>query len=391
MPMREKEFSSDLGATAACTLRIAKGGEQPVSPGMKECVKADAWFGSITCADVLSVHNFKSIMSVRTNCGLFPKAFIEEVLKDAPDGTHIILTGTGPRGTQLMKIGYRYSSKKNLLFIASQDGGSTRTGTSYEMKFTDEFGNVCVRFVDRPEIVSEFFMDSNIIDSFNHMRQFELAMEKKWYTHDGYFRLLTTMEAIGVTQALYLSRHHKLFETYNLCNHQESNDDMAMVKTIQIKKFAGILAKQLFRKGEALAIEERVTNPQPNVGPLPSQITVAVTNNSDLSTLDTSIRGSTEKSKDKNGRSHQMFSLPKKRNERTGKLRRIQRFCQRCRDVDGVSVNSSTICITCNRAFCTLSSFNNNQDCYQAHINNCGCFEKIERAPKRPRTNNYSN
>jgi len=107
------------------------------------------------------------------------------------------------------------------------------------------------------------------------------------------------MKAVGVTQELHLSRHHKLFEAFNLCNHEESKDGMTMVKTIPIKNFAGILAKQLFWKGEALAIEERITNPQSNAVPPPSEITVAVTKNSYLTTLDTSIRTSTEKYNDK--------------------------------------------------------------------------------------------
>ena len=62
--MHEKEFWSELGATGACTLRIAKGGAQPTLEGQKEGVKADAWFGSVTCADALGQHGFKSIMSV---------------------------------------------------------------------------------------------------------------------------------------------------------------------------------------------------------------------------------------------------------------------------------------------------------------------------------------
>ena len=73
--------------------------------------------------------------------------------------------------------------------------GSTLPGTPYEMKFTDEFGNVgelshlyaymlycytkwvfsCVhteiRNVDRPMMLSTFFRDSNCVDQHNHARQ----------------------------------------------------------------------------------------------------------------------------------------------------------------------------------------------------------------------------
>ena len=49
------------------------------------------------------------------------------------------------------------------------------------------------------------------------------------------------MEAIGVTSILYLARHHKLFETYNICNHEENNDIMNMDEIILVKKMRGYL------------------------------------------------------------------------------------------------------------------------------------------------------
>ena len=80
-----------------------------------------------------------------------------------------MLTGIGPQGTPLMAIGYRYSSKSTLLFIASQDARSTRLGSPYKMKYTDEFGNVCVQFVDQPGVLSEYFTSSNIIYYYNQV------------------------------------------------------------------------------------------------------------------------------------------------------------------------------------------------------------------------------
>ena len=311
-----------------------------------------------------------------------------DALKDAPGGVHIILKGVGLRGTPLMAIGYRYACKSTLFFIASQDAGSTKPGKPYEMKFTDEFGNVCVRFVDRPKILSEFFQDSNVIDSFNHVRQFELAMEKKWPTHNGYFRLQTTMEGIGVTQTWYLARHHKLFDKFGLnCNMDISEDGLQLERKIPIRKFAGILAKQLLTKASKIGMLSEISVTADS-NPLPSS-SVAVTNstfNDDISTLDSSNRGNQEHLRDKYGQVHPMHLL-QKRTTKKGKIQRMQRFCQRCRDVDGLSANSSTICITCNRAFCTPSSFNGRRDCYQAHVNNCGLFPKAKRMCTRQETN----
>mmetsp|Transcript_6022 Transcript_6022/g.12614 ORF Transcript_6022/g.12614 Transcript_6022/m.12614 type:complete len:130 (+) Transcript_6022:1919-2308(+) len=99
------------------------------------------------------------------------------MLKYVPGETHIVLTGKGPKGTPLMAIGYRYSSKSKLFFVCTKDSSSTRKGKPYKMKFTDTWGNVCVRLVNRPDVISQFFEDANVIDIANHVRQFELALE----------------------------------------------------------------------------------------------------------------------------------------------------------------------------------------------------------------------
>ena len=58
---------------------------------------------------------------------------------------------------------------------------------------------------------------------------------------------------------------------------------------------------------------------------------------------------------------HPVHFIPK-RIIKKGKIQRMERFCQRCRDVDSIFANSSTICVTCNRVYCTPSSFNNRRD-----------------------------
>ena len=62
------------------------------------------------------------------------------MLKDAPGGTHIVLTGKGPKGTTLMAIGFIYRSKSTLFFVCKKDSGSTRKGKPYKMKFKDTWG-----------------------------------------------------------------------------------------------------------------------------------------------------------------------------------------------------------------------------------------------------------
>ncbi len=107
---------------------------------------------------------------MKNNSGLFPKSFITDALENAPGGVHIVVKGTAPNGIDLVAIGYRYSTKTTLFFVATADAGSTTSGKPYEMKYTDNHGNVCVCLVERPDIVSKFFLDSNTIDKHNQSR-----------------------------------------------------------------------------------------------------------------------------------------------------------------------------------------------------------------------------
>ena len=105
-------------------------------------VKGDAWFGSVRAASSLAERGVEGILQVKQNSGLYPKEFIETALKDCPGGVHIVLRGRHPNGHNLIAIGYRYSSKKTLFFIMTEGTGSTTPGKPYQMKFTDEHGNV---------------------------------------------------------------------------------------------------------------------------------------------------------------------------------------------------------------------------------------------------------
>ncbi len=190
--MKSMTYNSTIGATAGCTLRLAKEALPIVEGETPALIEGDAWFGSVRCAAALAQEGYKCVLQVKQNNGLFPKKFIKDALADAPGGVHIVLQGTY-QNVPLIAIGYRYSTRTTLSFVATKSAGSTRPGTPYEMKFNDDFGNVVVREVDRPDMISEFFKHSNTIDKHNQSRQSELALEKRWLTHDPYFRLLTTL------------------------------------------------------------------------------------------------------------------------------------------------------------------------------------------------------
>jgi hypothetical protein len=119
-----------------------------------------------------------------------------DALENAPGGVHIVLKGTAPNGIDLVTISYRYSTKTTLFFVATADAGSTTPGKPYEMKYTDDHGNVCVHLMEHSDIVSKFFLDSYTIDKHTQSRQYDLALEKTWLTQDPYFHLATTLLGI---------------------------------------------------------------------------------------------------------------------------------------------------------------------------------------------------
>jgi Transposase IS4 len=170
--MRVGKYCDSLGATAACTLRLTEL-PLPLDGDGSSGIMGDAWFGSVKAATALSKKGYKAILQVKTGHGLFPKKFIDEALKDAPGGVWIVLESVN-QDVPLVAIGYRYSTRTTLFFVATTDSGTTSKGNPYEMKYTDDWGNVHVRYVDRPEIISKFFERSNMIDKHNHVRQSDL-------------------------------------------------------------------------------------------------------------------------------------------------------------------------------------------------------------------------
>jgi hypothetical protein len=133
------------------------------------------------------LRDHEGIFQVKQYHACFPTDFIEEAIKEAPEGVHIILEGTTQNEVPLVVLGYRYSRKTVLHFVLMRNGGSSKPGTPYQMKYTDTFGNICTRYVDRPQVVSIFFAGSNVIDTHNQLCQDNLKLKKKWMTQNPCF------------------------------------------------------------------------------------------------------------------------------------------------------------------------------------------------------------
>jgi len=115
---------------------------------------------------------------VKTGHTKSPKKCLEDKMKDCTGGTWIITRATVDE-VDLVSIGYKYNKKKVSTFVMIKGAGSTRPGEPYIARFPDSFGNVCIRHIARPVVISHFFNASNKVDSHNQSRKFSFRLEKK--------------------------------------------------------------------------------------------------------------------------------------------------------------------------------------------------------------------
>ena len=120
-------------------------------------------------------------------------------MKDWPVGSYLVMKSTPrfPGEGPLLAIEYKCNSRKFLVFIASEGSESTESGYPYLSHFPDIYYNVSVCLIVCPHFLGRYFNACNVIDNHSWMRHYDLVLEKYWVTHNGYFRLATTV-ALGV-------------------------------------------------------------------------------------------------------------------------------------------------------------------------------------------------
>jgi hypothetical protein len=106
--MKNHQFNQQLGATGGCTLRLLLN-SIPNEVSKKHGIRGDSWFGSVKTANEVGLRGHEAVLQIKQYNALFPKDFIEEALKDAPGGVHIVLEGITKDEVPLVAIGYRYS------------------------------------------------------------------------------------------------------------------------------------------------------------------------------------------------------------------------------------------------------------------------------------------
>ncbi len=172
---------------------------QKESDHCRNCVVSDSWFASVKTAEAMHECGHEWIGIIKTSHSLYPKKEMEQQMKTWPGGMSLVMGATTSEGVKLIAVGYKYNSSKVLCFVATKNTGSTLPGEPYQARFIDDFQNLLSRPVDQPQIISKYFLRSSGKDKHNQARQFELRLEKHWRTQNAWFRLVTTMIGICVT------------------------------------------------------------------------------------------------------------------------------------------------------------------------------------------------
>jgi hypothetical protein len=147
------------------------------------------------------------IACVKTAHAGYPKEWLLSTLTPLPAGSRAVLTST-VNGQDLVAVGYKYNRRKVLFFVTTKGAGVTTNGAPYLQRFPDSHGNLVIREVPRPDVISKYFAASPRVDNHNQSRQDDLGLEELWQTQDCWFRLHCTVQGMCATDCWKAARYH---------------------------------------------------------------------------------------------------------------------------------------------------------------------------------------
>ena len=114
-------------------------GQKSIKWGTKCYLIFDSWFASNKAEEAAMEVGAKLIGMVKTNTKGFCKDTIENLTKDWPGGSYLVLRSKArvPGDRPLIDIGYKYNARKVLYFIVTDNAGSTNTGIPYLFKYPE--------------------------------------------------------------------------------------------------------------------------------------------------------------------------------------------------------------------------------------------------------------
>jgi hypothetical protein len=232
--MKTLQFNQQLGATTGYTLRLLLDTIPGDMNSMRHGVRGDAWFGSIQTATEVSLRDHEGVFQIKQYHSLFPKEYIESILKDAPGGVHILLEGVTKDKIPLVAMGYRYCQKNDFVFCTYLEWRDDKAWRSLPNEIYRFIFHICTHNVDPPQVVSNFFAGSNVNYTHNQLHQDSLRVEKRWITQSPWLRLATIYVEICNTDAFLLCNYHPVVKISKKGTEDQEHK-------ISIQKFAGRL------------------------------------------------------------------------------------------------------------------------------------------------------
>ena len=173
-------------------MESAKGlGQRDTKGDTKACFLFESWVSSDMLAEAVMGFGAEIIVMVKTNTKVFCNETIENLKKDCPGGSYLVLRikSVVPREMPLIAISYKYNAWKVLSLIYTEDTGNSKEGITYLSRYPELFANVAIFSVARPLVISKFFGYINEVGFHKNSRQSDLAQENYWVAQFGWLRL----------------------------------------------------------------------------------------------------------------------------------------------------------------------------------------------------------
>jgi hypothetical protein len=207
-------------------------------------VGGDAWFGSIPAVvELKKKKNIYSTFILKQHVQYCPKQIIAAVLRARypryPAGHHVIMKAN-ISGVDLFLLAYAFSNN-DTTFMVSSSGTTVQHKTMYRSNFTDAYGNTTFKEIPRPSIAHFLYELLPLIDNHNKDRQSLLALEDCWPAKSPWFRLVTTLVGMTVTDVQRWDRNNRS-ERRPLLETRDDDDDPCF---LNVRAFANLIAKGL--------------------------------------------------------------------------------------------------------------------------------------------------
>ena len=195
--MADKEYVKELGATAACSLRITE-----YWRGTGRIVVGDSWFGSVkTCTELWKTNGLYSIMIVKTAHKLFPREMLRSQKLDRGQWTSTLANIDGLEVTAT-----RFIDLQEKLFISSTS--TDLDGPPRKTKYSGD--------ISRPQIAYDYLSKAASIDIHNHYRTGSVGLEDVWQTKSAHMR-----QAAGIFGFLFTNSYLAYIKFQRFMLHSE--------------------------------------------------------------------------------------------------------------------------------------------------------------------------